>query len=159
MYLYGKNSLLIIPWYRWLSDPITMSILSRTNASTSSFLLQRLWKLAVNMQKLFALQRTGYWLMDESEEIDKFVVSNNLLATFWRPQLQHNHSIELLSWFLKYNCIHVYTRFVKLLITVISCVSNYPRNDKLSLKFLSLKLAVLLVLTAINKKSEIKSLE
>ena len=47
-----------------------------------------------------ALQRTGYWLMDETEEIYEFVVSNNLLATtLGRPQLQHNHSIELLSWY------------------------------------------------------------
>ena len=38
--------------------------------------------------------------MDETEEIDEFVVSNNLLAASERPQLQHNHwllTIELLS--------------------------------------------------------------
>ena len=38
--------------------------------------------------------------MDEAEEIDEFVVSNNLLATSERPQLQHNHwllIVELLS--------------------------------------------------------------
>ena len=37
--------------------------------------------------------------MDETEEIDEFVESNNLLATLGRPQLQHGHSIELLSWY------------------------------------------------------------
>ena len=100
LYPYGKNSLLLIPWGKWLSEPIIMSVsLSRKNVSTSSFLFQRLRKLAVNMCKLFTLQRTGYWVMEETEEIDEFVVSNNLLATLRRPELQHNYSIELLSWY------------------------------------------------------------
>ena len=62
--------------------------------------------------------------MDETEEIDEFVVSNNLLATSERPQLQHNHwllTMELLSGYASNNVIHVYARFVKSLIAVITC--------------------------------------
>ena len=46
------------------------------------------------MRKLFSLQRSGYYLVEETEEIDEFIVSNNLLATFGRPQLQHTISLN-----------------------------------------------------------------
>ena len=99
-YICGTNSLLLVPWCKWLSEPVTMSIsLLRTNVSTSSFLFQRFWQLAVNIHKLCTLQWTAYWLMDETEEINELVVSNNFLPTLGRPQLQHNHSIELLFWY------------------------------------------------------------
>ena len=37
--------------------------------------------------------------MDETEEIEELVVSNNLLATLGRLQLHPNYSTELLSWY------------------------------------------------------------
>ena len=51
----------------------------------SLFLFQRLWKLDVNIFKLFALQRTEYYLMHKTKEIDELAVSNNLQATLQRP--------------------------------------------------------------------------
>ena len=93
VYPYAKNSLLLIPWGKWLSEPITISVsLSRNNTSIWSYFFRRLWKLAVNMRKLFALQQTGYWLMDETEKIDEFVVSNNWLVILGEDR---NYSITI----------------------------------------------------------------
>ena len=55
----------------------------------SLFLFQRLWKLDVNIFELFALQRTEYYLMHKTKEIDELAVSNNLQATL----RDHNYSI------------------------------------------------------------------